>query len=330
LSAIGQVEHDVLIVDENMLFDVETKLEDYFKNNSFDKVYVNVTGGTKIMSLAAYSFFKDKLFVKNIIYFPIGSTSYKQIYPLGKYGKASNVLISHKMSVEEYLMSLGLKIESIGKPEDIVLSSKLYDMFFEKRCIFEELTSILRRYRKKDGNKELSKSDDLKKVKCLIGFLDVDPDDFDFTKSRKWIDYFSGGWFEEYVYSEIGKLKGDCIDDIQINLKLQTKTEYSEVPNEFDVIFIKNNNLNIVECKSGNLENYEMTNTFYKVAYLNRNFGLSASSYIVSLGDNVFDKNSGELKKGIKDKSKVFGVGFVNINDVKNGIKEYFENRLCK
>ena len=334
LSAIGKVDYDVLVVDENMLFDIREKLKNYFEGKRFDKIFVNITGGTKIMSLATYNFFKDKSFTENIVYLPIGSTSYKQIYPLGDDDKAIDLPITYKMDVEGYLKALGVGIESIGKPVNPRLSKKLFGLFFDKRWIFFELTTILRNYRNSDGPKKLLKPSSLNDFNKVLGFLQLlglNEKEFDFSKDRTWIDYFSGGWFEEYVYSELEKLKGICIDDIKINIKLERKSGDAKMPNEFDVIFIVSNSLNIIECKSGDLSGFELSNTFYKVAYLNRIFGLSAKSYLVSLGENIFDNKTGKLKPSIDSKSKVFGVSFVSYKNVKDGIDNYFKQKLlCK
>ena len=108
--------------------------------------------------------------------------------------------------------------------------------------------------------------------------------------------------------------------------------EESDVENELDVVFITNNNLHVIECKSGNLANQDWTNTFYKVALLNRRFGLSANSYIVSLADNVFEfdkkQNKEVLKDNIQSKSVVFRVRFVDYKKVLYGVDNYFKDAL--
>ncbi len=332
--------HRKLFVDEKMLFDINEKLHDYFKDKEFDKIFVNITGGNKIMSLATYKFFDgfddDKV---EMVYLPIGSMNYKQIKPLGNDGKAIDVPLKIRLNVDEYFKSISVEVKKMGKPVNLELSRKLYGIYFEKECVFSELTGILRKYRRKDGNKEFKKSrnkEDVDEVRCFLSILSLEADKFDFFSDRTYIDYFSGGWFEEYVYDRIESLVGEYVDDIKINVNLHTKSENiedeSEVRNELDVVFISNNNLHIVECKSGNLSGQDWTNTFYKVALLNRNFGLSARSYIVSLADNVFEfdkkENKEILKENIQSKSAVFGVKFVDFKKVKSGIDNYFKKKL--
>ena len=336
----GDFDSEKVRVNQNMLFDVKEQLNEFFKDKKFDKIFVNITGGNKIMSLATYMFFND---YKNgdveIFYLPIGSKGFKRIKPLDSSGKALDVPFEVKLTVDKYFEALGVEVEKIGKPVNLELSKKLYSMYFEKKCIFSDLTDILRKYRKKDGNKEFRKPrnmEDVKKVRCLLSVLGLEPDKFDFFKDRTYIDYFSGGWFEEYVYDKIKSLKGKYIDDVKLNIKLLEKSrevgDEPEVKNELDVVFIANNSLHVIECKSGNLANQDWTNTFYKVALLNRRFGLSANSYIVSLADNVFEfdkkQNKEVLKDNIQSKSVVFRVRFVDYKKVLYGVDNYFKDAL--
>ena len=316
--------YDKSLIDENMLFDINKKLEEYFENNSFDKVFVNITGGTKIMSLAAYNFFKDKSFTENIVYLPIGSTSYKQIYPLGSDGKAVDVKINYKMGVGEYLKSFDVEYED-SKALDVDLSRFIFKTYLEDDSVINKVTQILRKYRK-DGKelKKINKSLEYGEIKRLLNKINIDVDKYN-LKQRRWVDYFSGGWFEEYVYSEINEL---CIDDIKLNIKIKRQTNIKDVPNEFDVVFIKDNNLFVVECKTGNMEGHETTNALYKVAQLNRDLGLSAKSYFVSLSKKLLNK---ETKKSLLARSKLLGIDFVFRDDVENrGIKGFFERFQCR
>ncbi len=338
----GDFDSEKKEVNQNMLFDVKEKLNEFFEDKKFDKIFINITGGNKIMSLATYMFFNDyKNGEVEIFYLPIESVCFKRIKPLDASGKAFDVPFEIKLTVDKYFEALGVEVEKMGEPVDLELSKELYDVYFEKKCIFSDLTDILRKYRIKDGNKEFKKPknrEDVKKVQCLLSVLGLDTSKFDFFESRKYIDYFSGGWFEEYVYDKIKSLNGEYINDIRLNVKLHEKSreveDESEVKNELDVVFIANNNLHVVECKSGNLTNQDWTNTFYKVALLNRRFGLSATSYIVSLADNVFvfDKKQDKevLKENIQSKSSVFGVRFVDYKKVVSGLDDYFNGKLSK
>ncbi len=326
-KAVGVEYYDIIKVNENMLFDVAEQLSNYFNSKNIDEVFVNITGGTKIMSMAADNFFENMEFTKHIVYLPIGSVDYKQIYPLGKDKKAVDIPIKYRMNVEGYLNALGIGIE---KEEGSDCDQRVYELFeqyFDKNGVFEKLTDILRVFRDSRKYKKLVNSDQFKRVCELLKGLNQDANDFDFKSSRKWIDFFSGGWFEEYVYCQIKQI--ECIDDIKLNVKLDRKAEDPSVNNELDVVFVKGNDLYVVECKSGDIEG-GLNDVLYKSAALNRGFGLSAKSYLASLGKKLLDKD-GQLKSDIKVKGDIFGVKVITRNEFKSGIIDYFKDKInCK
>ncbi len=326
-NAVGNCKFDRLIVDENMIFDVEKKLGEYFSENSYDKVFVNITGGTKIMSLATYTFFKDKPFTENIVYLPIGKTSYKQLYPIGEDGRAADIPITYRMGVREYVKGIGIEAE-FESPHDKNLCNAIFDSYFGNEELFSQINSILIPLR---DNKRLKKKfKESGGYSILLGLLEKigveNPEQFDFSK-REWIDYFSGGWFEEYVYYA---LNDACFDDVAINIKIEQKAEDKTAPNEIDVMFTKDNNLYIIECKSGDLEPYQTTEALYKLAQINSHFGLGAKPFFVTLDRNIFDKN-GNLRDGVGGRSAVLRIRIVDRKTIKSGISGYFKEIFsCK
>jgi hypothetical protein len=324
LKIFDDVGYDKILVDENRLFDIYKKLSDYFSKNKFGEIIVNITGGTKLMSLGVYNFFKQNSLVKNIVYLPINSINYKQIYPMDGDGRAIDIPINYKMDVDAYFNSIDVKIQSVSKPFNEELSIKLFDIFTAKKDVFFDLTKVIRNggYRgDKKKRKKIRNSKDWNMIEQLLGKMGLKTDEFDFTK-RDTIDYFSGGWFEEYVYLEALNLKDKCIDDVYLNVKIETAVEDASAPNELDVVFIRNNSLNAIECKSGDLSISQMTDVFYKVAYLNKTFGLSARSFIATLGS---------INEDILKRSRVFNIKLITLEDIEGvGMSKYLEETLCR
>ena len=54
------LEWETLTTDGNSLPSISKDLEKYFLNQSYKKIIANITGGTKLMSLAAFDFFKNQ------------------------------------------------------------------------------------------------------------------------------------------------------------------------------------------------------------------------------------------------------------------------------
>jgi hypothetical protein len=105
------------------------------------------------------------------------------------------------------------------------------------------------------------------------------------------LDYLTGGWFEEYVYHLIKN--NVAPDDIAIGVHIDGVTEIKH-NNELDVCFIKNNQLYVIECKSGIKSDSMFNEIVYKVSALKEVLlGLDCHSYIFSLKKDP----TGDLKK---------------------------------
>ena len=105
------------------------------------------------------------------------------------------------------------------------------------------------------------------------------------------LDYLTGGWFEEYVYYLI---KNNIHpDDMAIGVHIDGITEIKH-NNELDVCFIKNNQLYVIECKSGIASDSMFNEIVYKVSALKEVLlGVACHSYIFSLKKDP----TGDLKK---------------------------------
>ncbi len=83
--------------------------------------------------------------------------------------------------------------------------------------------------------------------------------DFQYKKKEFWLTYFTGGWFEQYVYSLI-KDTG-AYDDVRCNIRLKTKDDDNpQLKNEMDVVAVKNGIPVFVECKTGLVNQKSVTN----------------------------------------------------------------------
>lgn len=324
LSVLEKKEYDQITIDENDLSDIESKLEEYFLQNSFDHILVNITGGTKIMALGAYDFFKNRANLKSTIYYkPINKDPYLIFHP-----KAGQVKPVYKLSIEEYMSAVGIKIKNPPKNEDsLKLKSKIARILFKAfESNYETMIDIAQKledYHKDESlRKKIDKQDDFKKViKDLRSYCNISEDDlnqFDFKKNDT-ITFFRGGWFEYYTYEELKKLNPD---DIKCNLIIEVEGN-SKVSNELDVVFIINNALHIVECKTGETKDF-IGDTIYKASQIRQQFGLSAISHLVIL--NLPNSKINEQKK---ERAKVFNIHLIDYDAIsQKSIADIFKEQL--
>ncbi|MEA3505331.1 MAG: DUF1887 family CARF protein [Bacteroidota bacterium] len=267
-----------IVVNQNSMSDIEEKLFEIDVDSSCEYI-VNITGGTKLMSIAALNYFREFKNVK-VFYVPIGLTTYRQIYPhIDKPEKEFN----NNISLKEYLNVYGLKILSS--------SNRVYNYKLSKELM----------------QKVISENSDFEKIPALINAHN------NYDEAMK--AYYSGKWFEEYIYMTIKENLNLKTSEIATSVNIQNPN----TKNEFDVMFVYKNTIYVVECKAYHGENNiksKIENGLYKLGALDDDFGLRANSIFITTF-NLFDYNKGinntMIKRGID-----LDVMFLQLKDIVN------------
>ena len=267
------------IVDANDYYAIMDKMQQF----DFDKnirYIINITGGTKMMAIACLNFFRNFKSVE-LYYVPIGEKEYHKLYPIEEKKK---IPFKEHLTLFSYLTAYGLSISSrerlLKHPDETQL---LFDEFIRQSGDIERLPGIL--------NAQKHKSKDDKK-------------------------YYSGGWFEEFVYFSIKQHFDLSKKEIGIGVKLEnTRTE-----NEYDVVFIKNNTVYIVECKAffrGKDIKQKIESALYKLSALDDDFGINSRSVFITTY-NIRQNNPKEYIS-LKNRAKDLGVLLLEYTDLANG-----------
>lgn len=290
-----------VIVDENDLEEIVKKIELQFLYSVFyDEIHVNITGGTKIMSIACYEVFKNK--ENTVLYYqPVN----KPMQILNS--KMSKYSIEVPITIKEYLdaYNVACKIDNICVKDwnynQTVLP--IVENMTNERSIYLELQNneYFRKMLKKKGALEFDKIDSEKLSRLqnnpTVEQLVSCSEGFGFRSDKitgKEIKYITGGWFEEYVYQKLKTEKKLDDDSIALNIRIVNSDDKDK--NELDVAYIEgktNPRLNIVECKSFIDEASQaklLTDTLYKMQALKKDFGLTVKSYLYTM--SVIKKES--------------------------------------
>ncbi|GBE54827.1 hypothetical protein BMS3Bbin15_00988 [archaeon BMS3Bbin15] len=159
--------------------------------------------------------------------------------------------------------------------------------------------------RKKRNKKEIRLDEKTKSFLEKIKF-DIEKEG---SINKKDINYLTGGWLEEYGYNLVrGYIQ---LDDDKIGLNVHIS--HDKTQNEFDVMFIHENILYVIECKTAlkDGEKNLLNDTLYKLSALKKDFGLNAEGYLFTLDDKLRD-SKGEIKKDYENRSKLLGVTLVD------------------
>ncbi|MBI5745578.1 MAG: DUF1887 family protein [Nitrospirae bacterium] len=270
-----------IIVQEDSIIDCHERLDQWMEEKGGRKdsgFVVNLTGGIKIMSIAAYEYFKD--YSSKMIYIPIPKNEFIAPFPKKNPGKPTPLLL--RLGVIYYLTAYGLKVVNEAKLEGYKqearerreLSEWIVESYDGLKNLLTFLSKNLREHR---NDKEFYFSGD------FSGANEVEEEflrrlNFTYSKNslskrliRPEIRYLTGGWLEEYCFNKVLELLDNGIDDVVIGLKLINKHGRD---NEFDVMFTKDNALYFIECKSLDLDFDESTDALYKIGALQKEFGL--------------------------------------------------------
>ncbi len=93
--------------------------------------------------------------------------------------------------------------------------------------------------------------------------------------------FANGGWLEDYIYCQVQALRKELpqIQDVARSVKISywDNDKQTKVENELDVVFLANNRLYVIECKTkvfkGDDINTEAQDALYKLATLTRQAG---------------------------------------------------------
>lgn len=307
-------EKPVILDDENDLLLIQRDVQEKISED-FDKIYVNITGGNKLMSLVLYHLYAQKS--NAVVYYqPIGNPL-QQISPdFKKYD------LGEIMSVNEYMSSYGINISPGGK---CLKGEKFYQNVLEivnrNKAGRSQILYLIndKKYFKRhleDGKRYNLSNLPAEKLsvmdkKVVPATIQKTAEDFGFDPYNIGIEelkYIAGGWFEEYVYYKVMCEKKLSPKKIACNVFLSNA---QKVRNELDVVYIENNSLRVIECKSFISEKRQselLRDTIYKIQALKSQFGLSAKSYLYTL--------SPITEPQFTERAKSFGIEIVDSSNL--------------
>lgn len=256
---------------------------------------LNVTGGTKLMAIAAYEVFSAD---KRPVYYV--HPEHDQLVWLHPSDKPSRNL-ENRLRLEHFFMAHGARLEP--RKDSFGVNDELFELSLElvsRAGLYQDALKVLnglagsdeirKTLRSKKVGPELAGRDDFESL--IRGFearsvLGWNQGCLSF-KSEQDRFFVNGGWLELYVYGIVNRLrtKIDEIQDAGRGLKLFRSRQKAEVMNELDVVFLADNRLYVIECKTGGFDRPELqkgADILYKLNTLSGQLGgIQARKLLVS------------------------------------------------
>lgn len=296
--------HHVLRVDQDAMSDCRRQLQGWIGGREASAFTVNLTGGTKIMSIAAFEFFRD--YGARMIYIPIPRNEYVTVFP--RRGGDPADPLPQRLSVQEYLTAYGLRADNgkhLGPMADAArrraeTARWITENYDGVKMLLKLLGGGLRAHRatKKKAVAFAEKIPEPTRIEKMMlrrmGF-EVNGNCIAKALTKSEIHFVTGGWLEEYCYNTVAGFLGQGVDDAAIGTQIKGP---KGAANEYDVLFTSENALYTVECKSLDQESDMKAEALYKVAALQRDFGLRVRSFLVSTSPHILD-GDGCLKPAV-------------------------------
>jgi hypothetical protein len=252
---------------------------DYILNNSAGDIYINVSDGLATINTIMTMYLIDKG-VKFISY-DIFDNEY---HVIGKNG----ILFGKKaksMDIRSHFMLKGSEVLTC-EPFDYALDNENVILeLFENH--FDEFNLFKKKFAQNDVNFE-----DFPNVSAILKKLGYELDCKSLVSHKKAI---TGSLFEMYVYL---KAKNLGFDDLMMGAII----DINGIKNEFDLLVMKNNHLNIIECKFKSIVR-DLDKLIYKYALLREVLDYDSKALIIS---------DDEILGNYKLRAKYYNVGFVN------------------
>lgn len=337
------VKGEFVEVNEYSFTDINEKLQtvDFDK---YDKVFVNLTGGTKIMTMVAEDFFKS--IGAEIFYVTGKKNEYIRVFPK----KTKSVFtFEKKLTLSDYLTAYGF---TFSEPKPAMFPIEVAEPIVDLYCSDERIQAnneAIRFINVQRNKGKGVKTVDFAKVKPFLDEIHFPYQNEQISAAE--VKYLSGEWLEEYVglrikdelklsdeevfigtniFKEVGNSREK--NSTRLLLGEDAELKNADSMNEMDVVFMYGGKFYSIECKSsviayktvrdkdGNTieKPYNILGeTVYKSDSLKGKFGLFPQTAILTLTD-LHDYWANNEDKGLRNNRMREMEDFINRANLSN------------
>lgn len=237
-----------------------------------ERIALNVTGGTKLLSLATFDVFRDNHLpvfyvdtdnrlirylsqgaeeesIPNVLKTATLLEAYGyQIVERGQHYPKSWTELAHNFRVHPHQWE-----KQIGEMNWVVSGMRESGQLTENRARFSDIEPLLKLLEEHD-------------------VVHLTADQVEFMGDQA-LEYMNGGWLEEEAFATLERMR--AILPIRDLIK-NTTVIRGQVRNELDIVFAANNQLHVIECKTKRFRDSmknDNTNTVYKLDSLTKALG---------------------------------------------------------
>lgn len=335
-----KIKAELLLIEPAFeISDIVSELKNLVKEIPYEQLAINISCANKMYTLSVFKAFEN---TPAGLYYLLPNDQFKWIQPSGllEFNIADNI------QLEEFLHAHGIEhseaikltpsqanfanglvnaIEKIILPQHALSTYQLFSTHFARGKSLKLVLHNEQYYLNEINSHTRIKAD------LLVGFLRklhnqnilclniTDNEISPRPEKEGWKrTFFEGGWLEYLTYRALLDLKAEIprLKDVAFGVKLQRENAHDEA----DVLFIANNQLFVVECKTG--ANVNVNLHLQRLDSLkNRLGGITAHGLLVTTEDIGANLNKAEL----------LNVGVIDgrqLKDLKSHLKNWIINEI--
>lgn len=330
------------VTDENSIAAVSRALEQSLEKHPDDEWIVNLTGGTKPMSMGAYVFSRDKELKTLYI------AESDQYHAVDLLDGASTVL-DHHISTVEFLAGYGFDLRNSHMLEKSEKGARkwvkiaamltahhddasLRHVLGRLQNLKERTMKVSRRAWEREGL-ILSDRDDISLHNSSLRAAIAE--EFDLNESGTTLtghlnkyaaEFLTGKWMEVFVWGLLLSFENRGIWDLHLGVTAGGKEPGES--NEFDVSFMQDQSLCIVECKTGGQGHDPGANsTLYKIEAVKAGLvAIRMKTYLATTSPNVVEQGTGRIKPSVANRCKLYNCTIIHGEPLKEMAKLFLNN----
>lgn len=305
------------LAHQDSLRDVQAAVKSAFGRFPTDEWIVNVTGGTKPMSIATHEFFRT-----------LGATL---IYVDNSKPDVMNWMdgsrhetCAYRPTIKEWLLGYGFQIRK--SDADIAAAEERARAWWQCArtiALHASPRELIAWTAGDDGDKERGRArekgmdmipDRMGELLKIPAVMAAVAETFELQLFEAGLvgridkyaaQFLSGEWLEAFLWGLLDRHQTELgLWDVRLGIEVIGK---EGEPNEFDVTFMRRHNLNMLECKSGAQTHDPRTEILYKVEAVMQQFkAIRVSKYLATTSADVFAKDSTELKPALKRRADFY------------------------
>lgn len=283
---------------------IRARIEELLQREDMTDIALNVTGGSKMMALAAHEIFSSKGLP--VFYVQPHKDLILSLHP---YGPA--VEIQDKLNLSEFMFAHGFEVSTLRYDPVAPSHSQLGRILLDDIGKHEKAIGAVNYLASTAENKDLlsdhigPRQTNVKGFHSLVelltnhGLLRHEDGRLRFTSEADRF-FVNGGWLEEFLFSCVMRLGESMkIQDVAMGVEVCSP---SGSRNEIDVAILYNNRLHIIECKTRRFKNThgEGAKSLYRIDCL-RDFGGVTSKAMLASYRELPEADYGRAKDlGVK------------------------------